>query len=73
MTFCSFGSDPGTATPERRGRSTVGCDCDCGFCHLGQKRFAGLDRDGKQQLLRVIRDSGVLWLRITGGEALIDR
>lgn len=51
----------------------LGCDYDCEFCYLGQKRFAGLDWNGKQQLLRVMRDAGVLWLQITGGEALIDR
>lgn len=51
----------------------LGCDYDCEFCYLGEKRFAGLDWDGKQQLLRVMRDAGVLWLQITGGEALIDR
>ncbi|MEU0953179.1 radical SAM protein [Streptomyces niveus] len=51
----------------------LGCDYDCEFCYLGEKRFAGLDWAGKQQLLRVMRDAGVLWLQITGGEALIDR
>lgn len=51
----------------------LGCDYDCEFCYLGEKRFAGLDWDGKQRLLRVMRDAGVLWLQITGGEALIDR
>ena len=51
----------------------LGCDYDCEFCYLGEKRFAGLDWDGKQQLLRVMRDAGVLWLQITGGEALVDR
>jgi MoaA/NifB/PqqE/SkfB family radical SAM enzyme len=50
----------------------LGCDYDCQFCYLGEKRFEGLDWDGKQQLLRTIRDAGVLWLQITGGEALID-
>ncbi|CAH9416236.1 hypothetical protein SGL43_03259 [Streptomyces globisporus] len=51
----------------------LGCDYDCEFCYLGEKRFEGLDWAGKQQLLRMMRDAGVLWLQITGGEALIDR
>ncbi|MFF8466544.1 radical SAM protein [Streptomyces griseus] len=51
----------------------LGCDYDCEFCYLGEKRFEGLDWAGKQQLLRTMRDAGVLWLQITGGEALIDR
>lgn len=51
----------------------LGCDYDCEFCYLGEKRFEGLDWTGKQQLLRTMRDAGVLWLQITGGEALIDR
>ncbi|THA62383.1 radical SAM protein [Streptomyces sp. A0958] len=51
----------------------LGCDYDCEFCYLGEKRFEGLDWPGKQQLLRTMRDAGVLWLQITGGEALIDR
>lgn len=51
----------------------LGCDYDCEFCYLGEKRFEGLDWDGKQRLLQTLRDVGVLWLQITGGEALIDR
>ncbi|MFJ6984147.1 MULTISPECIES: radical SAM protein [unclassified Streptomyces] len=51
----------------------LGCDYDCEFCYLGEKRFEGLDWAGKQRLLRTMRDAGVLWLQITGGEALIDR
>ncbi|MFF0410099.1 radical SAM protein [Kitasatospora sp. NPDC004745] len=50
----------------------LGCDLDCEHCYLGEKRFAGLDAEGKQRLLLILRDAGVLWLQITGGEALID-
>lgn len=50
----------------------LGCDYDCPMCYLGQKRFEGLDMDGKRQLLAVMRDAGVIWLQITGGEPLID-
>ncbi|MFH8885807.1 radical SAM protein [Streptomyces californicus] len=50
----------------------LGCDYDCEFCYLGEKRFEGLDWTGKQQLLATMRDAGVLSLQITGGEVLID-
>lgn len=51
----------------------LGCDYDCEFCCLGEKRFEGLDWEGKRTLLRALRDAGVLWLQITRDEALIDR
>lgn len=50
----------------------LGCDYDCQFCYLGEKRFEGLTWEDKRRLLEMIRDAGVLWLQITGGEALID-
>ncbi|MFF7452376.1 MULTISPECIES: radical SAM protein [unclassified Streptomyces] len=50
----------------------LGCDYDCVMCYLGRKRFEGLDIDGKRTLLSVMRDAGVIWLQITGGEPLID-
>ncbi|MFE9024379.1 radical SAM protein [Streptomyces sp. NPDC007808] len=50
----------------------LGCDYDCKMCFLGKKKFAGLDWEGKKRLLRVMRDAGVIWLQITGGEPLID-
>ncbi|MCT9010322.1 radical SAM protein [Streptomyces rhizosphaerihabitans] len=50
----------------------LGCDYDCKMCYLGEKRFEGLDMAGKRKLLTVMRDAGVIWLQITGGEPLID-
>lgn len=50
----------------------LGCDLDCGFCYLGEKRFEGLSWDDKTRLLGMLRDAGVLWLQMTGGEALVD-
>lgn len=50
----------------------LGCDYDCEHCFLGEKRFAGLDLEGKRTLLHILRDAGVLWLQLTGGEPLID-
>ncbi|MCM1950385.1 radical SAM protein [Streptomyces sp. G2] len=51
----------------------LGCDYDCDFCYLPEKKFSGLDWAEKQRLLQVMQKAGVLWLQITGGEALIDR
>ncbi|RPF30296.1 MoaA/NifB/PqqE/SkfB family radical SAM enzyme [Streptomyces sp. TLI_185] len=50
----------------------LGCDYDCVMCYLGEKRFQGLDMDGKRKLLTIMRDAGVIWLQMTGGEPLID-
>ncbi|MGW1489762.1 radical SAM protein [Streptomyces sp. NPDC002402] len=50
-----------------------GCDYDCPHCYLGQKKFEGLTWEHKARLLEIMRDAGVLWLQITGGEPLIDR
>ncbi|WP_395295580.1 radical SAM protein [Kitasatospora hibisci] len=51
----------------------LGCDFGCDHCFLGERPFAGLDEAGKHGLLRTLRDAGVLWLQMTGGEPLIDR
>ncbi|MCJ1677583.1 radical SAM protein [Streptomyces sp. APSN-46.1] len=50
----------------------LGCDYDCEMCYLGEKRFEGLDWAGKERLLHQVRDAGVIWFQITGGEPLID-
>jgi MoaA/NifB/PqqE/SkfB family radical SAM enzyme len=34
--------------------------------------FAGMDWPGRERLLQVMADAGVLWLQLTGGEPLID-
>ncbi|MGW1096361.1 radical SAM protein [Streptomyces sp. NPDC002455] len=51
----------------------LGCNYDCEHCYLGLKQFAGLDWPGRERLLHAIRDSGVLWLQLTGGEPMIDK
>lgn len=51
----------------------LGCNYDCEHCYLGLKRFEGLDWAARQRLLLVLRDAGVLWLQLTGGEPMIDR
>lgn len=51
----------------------LGCNYDCEHCYLGLKRFEGLPWPDRQRLLHVMRDAGVLWLQLTGGEPLVDR
>jgi len=50
----------------------LGCNYDCEHCYLGDKMFAGMDWPGRERLLQVMADAGVLWLQLTGGEPLID-
>lgn len=51
----------------------LGCNYDCEHCYLGLKKFEGLALDSRKKLLRIMRDAGVLWLQLTGGEPLIDQ
>lgn len=51
----------------------LGCNYDCEHCYLGLKEFAGLSWPDKERLLHILRDAGVLWLQLTGGEPTIDR
>ncbi|GAA2091036.1 hypothetical protein GCM10009759_15240 [Kitasatospora saccharophila] len=51
----------------------LGCNYDCEHCYLGEKTFEGLNMDDKARLLHLMRDAGVLWLQITGGEPTVDR
>jgi len=45
----------------------------CSHCYLGLKEFAGLPWPDKERLLLMMRDAGVIWLQITGGEPTIDK
>ncbi|MGH3941216.1 MAG: radical SAM protein [Pseudonocardiaceae bacterium] len=51
----------------------LGCNYDCEHCYLGLKRFEGLEWANRERLLHIMRDAGVLWLQLTGGEPMIDR
>lgn len=51
----------------------MGCNYACKHCYLGLKEFAGLDWQARERLLEIMREAGVLWLQITGGEPMIDR
>ncbi|MGR6998812.1 radical SAM protein [Yinghuangia aomiensis] len=50
----------------------LGCNYDCEHCYLAEKAFAGMAWEGRQRLLDVMAEAGVLWLQLTGGEPLID-
>jgi sulfatase maturation enzyme AslB (radical SAM superfamily) len=51
----------------------MGCNYDCKHCYLGLKEFAGLDWPDRERILTAMRDAGVLWLQLTGGEPTIDK
>jgi MoaA/NifB/PqqE/SkfB family radical SAM enzyme len=51
----------------------LGCNYACSHCYLGLKEFAGLPWPDKERLLHTMRDAGVVWLQITGGEPTIDK
>jgi|GEM_PF-570618 len=51
----------------------LGCNYDCEHCYLGLKKFDGMEWDDRARLLHAIRDAGVLWLQLTGGEPMIDK
>jgi len=51
----------------------LGCNYDCEHCYLGLKRFEGLSWPDRERMLHMLRDAGVLWLQLTGGEPLIDK
>jgi len=51
----------------------LGCNYDCEHCYLGLKKFEGLSWLDRGRLLHIMRDAGVLWLQLTGGEPLIDK
>jgi MoaA/NifB/PqqE/SkfB family radical SAM enzyme len=48
------------------------CNYGCEHCYLGERPFAGLDLTHRMLLLDTMKDVGVLWLQLTGGEPLID-
>ncbi|WP_435865980.1 radical SAM protein [Streptomyces wedmorensis] len=50
-----------------------GCNYNCPHCYLPLRPFEGLPSERKRQVIDIMRDAGVLWLQITGGEPLIDR
>ncbi|GIE86777.1 radical SAM protein [Actinoplanes regularis] len=50
----------------------LGCNFACEHCYLPERPFAGMSRDAKLTMIDTLRDMGVLYFKITGGEPLID-
>ena len=59
------------------GRATwelnLGCNYDCEHCYLGMKVFEGMNWEQRVQMLHILRNAGVVWLQMTGGEPLVDK
>ncbi|MFD8493770.1 radical SAM protein [Amycolatopsis sp. NPDC059657] len=51
----------------------LGCNYDCKHCYLGVKQFEGLPWGERVEVLHVLRDAGIVWLQLTGGEPMIDK
>lgn len=51
----------------------MGCNYDCKHCYLGLKQFSGLDWPAREKILNIMKEAGVLWLELTGGEPTIDK
>ncbi|MEV6830720.1 radical SAM protein [Amycolatopsis sp. NPDC051102] len=51
----------------------LGCNYDCKHCYLGIKEFEGLPWADRVKVLHALRDAGVVWLQLTGGEPMIDK
>jgi hypothetical protein len=50
----------------------LGCNFGCKHCYLGERPFSGLSWEDKVRLLDIMREAGVLWLQVTGGEPTMD-
>lgn len=65
------------ASPLGYGRASyelnLGCNYNCDMCYLGLKEFKGLPWEAREKILGAMRDAGVLWLQLTGGEPTVDR
>ncbi|MEU5331043.1 radical SAM protein [Streptomyces parvus] len=64
-------------SPYGHGRASYevnnGCNWACDHCVYGSKRHEGLSWAPRARLLRTLRDAGVLWIELGGGEATIDK
>ncbi|MBA0053716.1 radical SAM protein [Streptomyces sp. AJS327] len=64
-------------SPYGHGRASyevnAGCNWACDHCVYGSKRHEGLAWPQRELLLRILRDAGVVWVELGGGECTIDR
>ncbi|MEU7045422.1 hypothetical protein AB0A77_30805 [Streptomyces varsoviensis] len=63
-------------SPYGHGRASYevnnGCNWGCDHCVYGRKRHEGLAWPARKTLLHILRDAGVLWVELGGGECTID-
>ncbi|MFE9330452.1 radical SAM protein [Streptomyces sp. NPDC006925] len=63
-------------SPYGHGRASYevnnGCNWACPHCVYGDKRHEGLPWPQRAKLLHTLRDAGVVWLELGGGECTID-
>ncbi|MFE1378664.1 radical SAM protein [Streptomyces sp. NPDC058740] len=64
-------------SPYGHGRASFevnnGCNWTCDHCVYGRKRHHGLPWPAREKLLHTLRDAGVLWIELGGGECTIDK
>jgi len=64
-------------SPYGHGRASYevnnGCNWACDHCVYGAKRHEGLAWPAREQLLHTLRDAGILWIELGGGECTIDQ
>ena len=64
-------------SPYGHGRASYevnnGCNWNCGHCVYGDKVHESLAGEPRERLLRILRDAGIVWLELGGGECTIDR
>ncbi|WP_149180890.1 radical SAM protein [Streptomyces sp. TRM49041] len=63
-------------SPYGHGRASyevnAGCNWNCDHCVYGDKMHEGLAWEPRERLLHTLRDAGVLWIELGGGECTID-
>ncbi|MCQ8829878.1 radical SAM protein [Streptomyces malaysiensis] len=50
-----------------------GCNWACDHCVYGAKRHEGLAWAAREKLLHILRDAGIVWVELGGGECTIDQ
>ncbi|WP_030618214.1 radical SAM protein [Streptomyces fulvoviolaceus] len=63
-------------SPYGHGRASYevnnGCNWACGHCVYGDKLHEGLAWEPRERLLHILRDAGIVWIELGGGECTID-
>ncbi|MFZ3562900.1 radical SAM protein [Streptomyces sp. BH097] len=64
-------------SPYGHGRASYevnnGCNWACDHCVYGAKQHEGLPWEQREKLLSILRDAGIVWIELGGGECTIDR